>query len=326
MTTTDMATTTEPPRPKRRNPVWRLATRFPMLFVLVAVLIGAGIAYPGFYNPINLRNILVQNTDVGIVAVGMTFVLISGGFDLSVGAIYATSAVLFTMWANVMPVPLAAVLALLVGAAAGAVNGLLITRVGINPFVATLASMSAFAGIALVITTQPIVSSAPGFDQLGKGDVLGVPIAILILIPTFVIGALVLAKTTYGRSLYTVGGNREAARLSGMRVAAIGASVYVIVGIAAALAGMVAVSRVGIAQPSIGGDLALSAITIVIVGGTSFLGGEGAIWKTAVGFAIMVSLTNVFDARAVSPAIQAIVTGVILAAAVGIDVLSRRSR
>jgi ribose transport system permease protein len=297
-----------------------------MIIVLIVVLILAGIAYPGFYNPNNLRNILVQNADVGIVAVGMTFVLISGGFDLSVGAIYAISGLLFTMWANQMPLLLAGLLALLVGALAGLVNGLLITRIGINAFVATLATMSAFAGLGLVISTQPVISTAEGFDQLGKGTLLGIAIPIWILVPVFIIGALVLAKSTYGRALYTVGGNREAARLAGMRVATIGASVYVIVGIASSLAAMVAVSRVGIASPSIGSELALSAITIVIVGGTSFLGGEGAVWKTIVGFGIIVSLTNVFDARAVSPAVQAIVTGVILAAAVGIDVLSRRRR
>jgi ribose transport system permease protein len=303
-----------------------LARRFPMIIVMVLVLIGAGIAYPGFYQFDNIRNILVQNTDVGVIAVGMTFVLISGGFDLSVGATYAMVGLLYTEWSNSMPLLLAALLALVVGGLAGVVNGLLITRVGINPFVATLASMSAFTGLALVISSQPIVSASSSFGGLGNSTFLGIAIPVYILVPIFIVGGLVLAKTTYGRGLYTVGGNREAARLSGMRVGLIGASVYVISGIAAAVGALVAVSRVGIAQPDVGANLALSAITIVIVGGTSFLGGEGAIWKTAVGFTIMVSLANVFDARAVTPAIQSIVTGVILAVAVGIDVFGRRAR
>lgn len=301
-----------------------LGRRYPMVVVLVLVLIGAQLAYPGFYAVDNLRNILQQNVDIGIIAVGMTFVLVSGGFDLSVGAIYALTGLLYARWAGDMPIPAAALAAAAVGGVCGAVNGVLITRLHINAFIATLATMSVFGGIALLVSSQPISDASAGFAELGNSTYLGLPDSVRLLIAVFVVGGAVLARTSYGRSLFVVGGNREAARLSGMRVAWLRASVYVLVGICSAVAAMVTTSNVGLAQPDAGGTLALTTITVVIVGGTSFLGGEGAIWKTAIGLIIISALTNVFDARALSSAVQAIITGLILVAAVGLDVLGRR--
>lgn len=305
-----------------------LLLHYGIVLALVALLVAAPLVYPGFLGKDNLTSMLSQAAPVGIVAVGMTFVIVAGGFDLSVGALYAGGAVLFaTLARDGTPLPIAAMIAVLAGAIAGAINGAIVTRLKVNTFVATLGTASVFGGIAYLYSNSTAITvSNPAFGQLGNAAFLGLPVSVWILGVVFVIGAVVLAKTVYGRSVYAIGGNAEAARLAGLRVDLIRASTYVLVGICAASGGMIITSRLGVGQADIGPTVALDAIAIVVIGGTSLLGGEGAVWRTAVGLLILAVLTNLLDSQAVDPNSQLIIKGVIVIAAVAIDAYARRTR
>lgn len=298
--------------------------QFGMIGVLAALVIVATIVYPRFLNPINLRNILSQSAPVGIVAAGMTFVMIAGGFDLSVGAIFALSAVAFAMLADGFGLWGAALAALAVGLACGAINGLLVTRMNVNTFVATLGTGSVFGGLAYIVSkSAPHSPDNYDFQELGVGTLFGIPYSILLLALSLLIGGAVLARTVYGRALYAIGGNMEAARLSGIKVENWKAGTYAISGICSALAGMLLASRLGVGQADMGADVALDSIAIVVIGGTSLLGGEGAMWRTAVGLLILATLTNVFDALAISTNYQLVTKGLIVIAAVALDAYAR---
>ncbi|GAB2550075.1 ABC transporter permease [Leucobacter ruminantium] len=305
------------------------ATKYAMFGVLVALIVVATILYPGFLNPANIGNILAQNAAVGLIAIGMTFVIISGGFDLSVGATYALGATLFAgLTLQTGSVVVAGIGALAAGLIAGLVNGLIISRLSVNPFVATLGTSSVISGIAYIYSNSSpfIVNSVPAFQDLALTRIAGVVLPIWILIIAFVLAAVLLAKTTYGRNVYAVGGNYEAAWLTGLRVKGLNSSVYVFTGALAALAGMMDSSRLGVGQADVGGAMALDAIAIVVVGGTSLLGGEGAIWRSAVGLLILATLTNVFYSLNVSQHWQLIAKGIIVVAAVAVDAVIRAKK
>ena len=300
---------------------------FSMVWVLIALTIVSNMLYPGFFDIGNIKNILSQNAPVGLVAIGMTFVMIAGGFDLSVSSIFAMGGVAFASFFGDMPTAVAIIAVLGVGLVAGSINGLIITRLHVNPFVATLGTASAFSGIAyLYSNSTPIVQTEEAFLALGTDSVAGIPISVAIFAGVFVVAAWVLAKTVYGRNVYAVGGNTEAARLAGIRVDLIRFSTYAITGVCAALAGMILASRTGVGQANTGEMVTLDSIAIVIVGGTSLLGGEGAMWRTLVGMLIFGTITNLFDALALEAAAQDLVKGVIVIAAVALDVYTRRYR
>jgi len=299
--------------------------RYAIVWVLIALAIVSNIFYPGFFEIGNLRNILSQNAPVGLVAIGMTFVMIAGGFDLSVSAVFALGAVLFASFAGHMPIVAALGLVLLVGLLAGAINGAIITRLNVNPFVATLGSASVFSGLAYLYSrSTPVVPEKTSFLKLGTDSFLGVPISILIFFAVFAIGAVVLAKSVYGRSVYAVGGNAEAARLAGIRIDFIKFSTYMLTGVCAALAGMIIASRTGVGQADVGVSITLDSIAMVIIGGTSLLGGEGAMWRTLVGILILATINNLFDALALDTAAQQLVKGVIVIGAVALEAFTRR--
>lgn len=305
------------------------ATKYAMLGVLVVLIIVASILYPGFVNPANIGNILTQNAAVGLIAIGMTFVIISGGFDLSVGATYALGATLFAgLTIQTGSVVVAGIGALLAGVIVGLVNGTIISRLGVNPFVATLGTSSVISGIAYIYSNSSpfIVNGVPAFQDLALTTIAGVQLPIWILVIGFVVAAVVLAKSTFGRNIYAVGGNYEAAWLTGLRVKGLNASVYVLTGGLAALAGMMDASRLGVGQADVGANIALDAIAIVVVGGTSLLGGEGALWRSAVGLLILSTLTNVFYSLNVSQHWQLIAKGAIVVAAVAVDAVIRSKK
>ncbi|WP_211368194.1 ABC transporter permease [Microbacterium rhizomatis] len=309
-----------------RRGIGYFASRYSMLGVLVVLIGVATILYPGFLNPANIGNILTQNSAVGLIAIGMTFVIISGGFDLSVGATYALGATLYAgLTLQTGSVVIAGIGALAAGVIVGALNGTIISRLSINPFVATLGTASIISGIAYIYSNSSpfIVNNNPAFQDLALTRIAGFPLPIWILLGAFLIAALLLAKTTFGRNIYAVGGNYEAAWLTGLRVKGLNSSVYVLTGLLAALAGMMDASRLGVGQADVGASMALDAIAIVVVGGTSLLGGEGAIWRSAVGLLILATLTNVFYSLNVSQNWQLIAKGVIVVAAVGVDAMVR---
>jgi ribose transport system permease protein len=306
-----------------------IATRYSMVGVLVLLIVVATILYPGFVDPRNLGNILTQNSAVGLIAIGMTFVIISGGFDLSVGATYALGAVLFAgLTIQTGSILVAGLGALAAGVLVGVVNGAIISRLGINPFVATLGTSSVVSGIAYIYSDSSpfIVNDVPQFQDLALSTIAGLRLPIWILVIAFLLAGALLAKTTYGRNIHAVGGNYEAAWLSGLRVRGLNASVYVLTGVLAALAGMMDASRLGVGQADVGASMALDAIAIVVVGGTSLLGGEGAIWRSAVGLLILATLTNVFYSLNVSQHWQLIAKGAIVVAAVAVDAIVRQRK
>ena len=319
----DKPATIPNPEPKLN---WAGFIRRGMVFWLLIVLIVlCRILYPGFLARDNIFNILSQNVQVGLIALGMTFVMIAGGFDLSVGAIYAAAATVYASEAKMMPLPLAGLVALAVGFVAGTLNGVIVTRLKVNPFVATLGTTSIFGGAAYLYShSAPVLVDRPDFTTLGAGRWFGVPISLFILVAAYAIGALVLSKTVYGRSLYAVGGNPEAARLSGLRVDLLKTSTYALVGVLAAFGGMIIASRLSIGQADIAGTMSLDAIAIVIIGGTSLFGGSGAVWRTAIGLLLLAVLTNIFDALALDSNFQSLIKGVIIIGAVALDAFSRR--
>jgi ribose transport system permease protein len=298
--------------------------QYGMLWALVILVIAAKIVYPGFFEVDNLRNLLSQSAPVGIVAVGMTFVMIGGGFDLSVGAIFALGAVFYAERADEFGLWGAALTVIGVSLLAGAINGFIVTKLKVNPFVATLGTGSAFGGAAYIYSNSaPQTPDDFNFANLGTNAWIGIPISVWIMLIVFVIGAVVLAKTIYGRSIYAIGGNNEAARLSGLRVDLLRGSTYVLTAVCSGIGGMILASRLGVGQADMGGSIALDAIAIVVIGGTSLLCGEGAMWRTAVGLLTIATLTNVFDSLAVSTNYQLVVKGAIVVGAVALDVAAR---
>jgi ribose transport system permease protein len=298
--------------------------RFVMVWVMIALAIFASILYPGFFDIGNIENILSQNAPVGLVAIGMTFVIIAGGFDLSVAAMLSAGGVAFAEFSNQMPIGIAALLVILLGVVAGAINGIIITRLRVNAFIATLGTASLYAGAtSLYCHNYPVTAKNQNFGWLGRGELIGIPVSILVLAVVLGLGALVLAKTVYGRSVYAVGGNNEAARLSGMRVDMIRGSTFVLTGVCAVIAGMIVASVTGVGQPEQEASITLNSIAIVIIGGTSLLGGEGAMWRTLVGLLIFGTINNLFNSLAWPTATQQIVLGAIVLLACSLDAFTR---
>jgi ribose transport system permease protein len=302
--------------------------RYGIVALLGALVVTASFVQSGFLQWANIQNILSQNAPVGIIAVGMTFVLIAGGFDLSVGSTLSLSAVLFASLAQRHSLGFAAAVALLAGIAVGLVNGLAVTRLGVNPFVATLGSASIIDGLTLVYSNgQAYYVERSSFTWLGSGRLGPLPVSVWILFVIFVAGGIVLAKTRYGRLVYSVGGNEEASRLSGIRVGLVRTTTYVLTGMLAGLAGLILASRVSDGQPAMAPSMTLDALAVVVIGGASLLGGEGTIWRTFVGLMILAVLTNVFFGSAVNPNWQLIIKGLIIIGAVSLDYFTgRRAR
>lgn len=302
--------------------------RYGMIAVLGVLIVVGQLLYPAFLTLANISNILSQSAPVGIIAVGMTLVMITGGFDLSVGALYAAGATFYASLAvGGVPLPVAFGATIALGLTAGAFNGFIIVALKVNPFVATLGTSSIIAGLAYIYSgSRPYVVADPAFNELGRGNLFGVPFAIWILVVLLAVGQFILSKTVYGRSLFAIGGNNEAARLAGLRVNLLRASTYVIVGACSALAGMIIASRLSVGQADIGANIALDAIAVVIIGGTSLLGGEGAMWRTAIGLLIIGGLANLMDSLAIDSNGQLLIKGVIVILAVSLDALGRRRR
>ena len=315
-------------KPAGRSRGLDLAMRYGLILVLIVLMVVAQSLYPRFLNPQNIKNILSQNAPLGIIAVGMTLVMITRGFDLSVGAVYAAGATVFASLAAAgYPLLAAGAVTLLIGLAAGLINGTLVTRLNVNPFVATLGTTSVFSGLALIYSqSSPFVVSSDAFTVLGRGQALGLPISVWLLAAVFLLGEFMLSRTVYGRSLYAIGGNDEASRLAGLPTAMLRTSTYVVCGASAALAGMIIASRLSIGQADIGASMALDAIAVVVIGGTSLLGGEGSVWRSAIGLLIVAVLTNLLDSLAVDSNFQLVIKGTIVIAAVGLDAYARSRR
>jgi inositol transport system permease protein len=305
-------------------------------YAIVVILIGmiailAILTGGRFLGTQNLINIVRQVSVIAILAIGMTVAIISTGIDLSVGSIVALSAVVSTSLAqspdatNLMypglslPVIVPIAAGLLVGAAAGFTNGFLIARFRIAPFIATLGMMTAARGLALIYSDgRPISKLTPEFNFIGQGSIL-VPVPILLLLVVAVGARLMLNNTRFGRHVYALGGNEQAARVSGINVSRVKIGIYTFSGMLAGLGGMIVAGRIGSGNPQLGTGAELDAITAAVIGGTSFSGGIGTVWGTIVGALIIGSLNTGLDLLNVSPFMQQVVKGVIIVLAIIID-------
>lgn len=290
------------------------------LLVIIVVAIE-----PSFLAYTNLMNILSQWAPTGIMALGMTYVILTGGFDLSIGSIYTIAGVTAAGLGRNHSVLLSFLVALVVAGVLGLVNGLLINYGRINPFIATLGTSFAIIGITLLITNNvAFIVDDPAFSVLGAGRWHGIPYSGMIMVAGLVIGGLVLSRTVYGQKIYAIGGNSEASRLSGIRVHRLSVSTYVISGLTAGVGGIISASQLSSAQPTQNSTIVFDVITIVVVGGTSLAGGYGAVWRTAVGLAILAILQNGFNLLNINPNYQSIVKGAIIVGALALDSFAAR--
>jgi ribose transport system permease protein len=294
----------------------------PIIGLLVIIII-ISILSPNFLSINNILNVLRQVSINALIAFGMTFVILTGGIDLSVGSILAlTGAVTAGLMASGVDPILAMMVGLLLGATLGAINGLIIAKGKVAPFIATLATMTIYRGLTLVYTEgRPIsgLGDSVTFQLLGKGYFLGVPIPVVTMIISFVVLYFILKKTTFGRRVYAVGGNEEASILSGINANRIKIYVYALTGLLAALASMILTSRLNSAQPTAGNMFELDAIAAVVLGGTSLTGGRGWIVGTLIGVLIIGVLNNGLNLIGVSSFFQQVVKGAVILLAVLID-------
>lgn len=300
-----------------------------LLVVLIALIVVVmSFASPFFLSLANFRAMAAGLVPTGIIVVGMTYLLVCGGFDLSVGSVLALAstvcAYLLTLgWG----IPEAVAATLVVGAVFGTANGVLVTGLGINPLIATLGSMSVARGIALIMTEGFSLSKLPkSFGFAGSGDFVGMPLIVWIMLLVVVIGDIGLRRTTYFRQVYFIGNNEQAARLSGINVSAVRVTTYALAGVLAALAGVLLASRLMSGTPTAGNGLELQVLAAAVIGGASLKGGEGTVFGAFLGAVFMALVNNAMTMLAVSIYWQMLVTGVILVAAVGIDMIGRRRR
>jgi ribose/xylose/arabinose/galactoside ABC-type transport system permease subunit len=298
------------------------------VLVAMIVLVVAGIiTSPAFVQPTNLLNVTRQVSMVGILSVGMTFVILSSGIDLSVGSIVAVGAVLAanSLQQEEASIVVAIVVPILVGILLGSVNGIGIAIGRIAPFIMTLAMMVMGSGIALTIARgQPMRIPKVFLDPVDQplnvrqfnwlaNDYIGpVPVPVIVFAVILIVAALVLAYTSFGRSVYAVGGNREAARLCGLNVTWVTVAIYAISGFLAGVVGVLWASRVGVGEPWAGKGTEFDAIGAVVIGGTSFAGGQGSVWGTLVGALIFGLLANLMNLWGIPPFSQVIAKGAII--------------
>ncbi|MDE0161718.1 MAG: ABC transporter permease [Acidimicrobiaceae bacterium] len=302
----------------------RYLGRYGILVAYGLLVIAVATQSDRFLTKRNILNLLDQAAPLGLIAVGVTLCIIAGIFDLSTGSVFAVAAVAAAKAASVDPW-LGVAVGVAVGASLGAFNALVMSTTGINSFIGTLSTSIMFRGIALLATSGLIVSVADReYKTLGTETLLDAKLTVWVFAAVAVILGLTLARTTLGRALYAIGGNSEAARLVGIRVGSVQTFAYVMSGTCAAVAGVLTSSRTGSAQADIGIGLELSAITAVVVGGTSIFGGEGAVWRTVVGVMLLQTIGNAFNLLGVDPTYKQVVQGVLILAAVSIDHLVRQ--
>lgn len=296
------------------------------LAALVALGAFLSFASPYFLTTSNLINVLEQTAINTIIAVGLTFVIVSGGIDLSVGSLLALAGVVLgTSLQGGAPVAAALLLPVLCGAALGLVNGGLVSVGRLPPFIATLGMMSVARGLALLyVEGRPVSGFDESFRWLATGRVLHVPVPVVVAAAICLVAHVVLARTVFGRYVYAIGGNEEASRLSGVPVTACKVAVYGISGAASGAAAIVLTARLNSAQATAGMNYELDAIAAAVIGGTSLLGGQGSIAGTVVGALIMGVLRNGLNLLGVSAFVQQVIMGVVIVGAVLLDTWLKR--
>ncbi len=296
-----------------------IVTTFLLIFVALSI------SSPAFLTTTNMLNLLEQNATIGIVACGGTLVIIAGGFDLSAGAIFAFAAVVAAEVAVHVNPTLGLIAGVIVGLILGMINGFIVTKMRINTFIATLATSYVYRGVATLITGGFLVNvAATSFAVPGTYKFFDVKFTIWIFAFVAVGLGFLLAKTAYGRHVYAVGGNSEAARLSGIPVDRVFAMTFAISGVCAGLAGVLAASQDATGSARAGIGIELASVAAIVIGGTSIAGGEGAIWRSVLGVMLLALINNGFNLLDIDPFYQSVVQGLIILIAVGVDVWARK--
>ena len=314
---------------KKSNVIYYLV-RYKVFLIFAVLFMVMAVTSDFFLTKANLLNMLRQLSINGLLAVGMTFVLVTGGIDLSVGSVLTLSAMVgcsFIQKDSPYPVILCIVIALAIGAAIGLANGIVIAKGHVPAFIVTLGTQLMASGAALLFNNgSPIPGLKDSYNIIGAGTLFGIPLPIVIFIIVLSAGAFVLKCTRFGRYVYAVGGNRMAAEACGIQSAMINIKVYVISGLCAAIAGIVLSSRVKTATPLAGEGYELDAIAAVVLGGTSLSGGVGSMWGTVVGVLIIGLLNNGMDLLNVQSYFQDIIQGFIIVLAVFIDANTNKKK
>ncbi|MFZ3110684.1 MAG: ABC transporter permease [Rectinemataceae bacterium] len=301
---------------------------------LVILIVGFSLASPNFFQPNNIVAIMLATAVNGVLAVGVSFVIITGGIDLSIGTMMTLTAVMSAQvivnWH--LPLFVGLLVAILTGVTCGGISGVMVAKLKLPPFIATLGMNMFTKGLSLILAhSKPIYfTDTPIFSQISMGSLLNfseefqIPNAVLILFAVAIVGAVVLNKTTFGRYTFAIGSNEEAARLSGINTDRWKIAVYAFSGAIVGIAGILIASRLNSAQPALGQGYELDAIAAVVIGGTSMSGGEGTIIGTIIGAFIISTLTNGLRILSVPQEWQIVTTGIIIIFAVYLDILRRR--
>lgn len=317
------------PRTSRRKNNWRLRSKEALqrlgpgagaIIAFLAIALVGSLLSPTFLTQRNVTNVMRQTAMLGVVTVGMTFVILTAGIDLSVGMVLSFTSVAAAMLfdnGQGLPLPIVFLTTLALGSAIGAFNGFMIIWRGAAPFVVTLAMMAIAGGAALTVSGgKPIGGIQGTYSWLGSGSVGPIPVLVLLMLFVFLLGAFVLRYTPYGRHVYAIGGNEEASRLSGIAVDRVKVITYTISGLLSALGGIIFSARVTVGDPWAGRGLELDAIAAVVIGGTSLFGGVGTMWGSLLGALIITMINNVLNLLNVSPYMQGLAKGIIILAAI----------
>lgn len=311
---------------ENKNKVINYAQDFGALIALILLVAGISIASPSFRTGANFLSLLRQSSINGLIAFGMTFVILTDAIDLSVGSVLALSTALCAgMISAGVPAGLAMILALVLGCSMGVISGVMVTKGRLQPFIATLITMTVYRGLTMIYTNgKPISNLGDSFilKVVGKGKFYGVPIPVILLILLFLLFYFLLNKTTFGRRIYATGSNWKSAKLAGVNIHRTKIIAYALSATMAALSGLILLSRLGSAQPTLGNGYELDAIAAVALGGTSMSGGRGKIYGTLIGVLIIAVLNNGLNILGVSSYYQDVIKGLVIL----IAVLSDRKR
>lgn len=295
----------------KKQPIW---------ITVVVCILCFSVFIPEFATSINLLNLLLQLSINGIIAVGMTILMISGDFDLSIGAVLALVGIVVVELQGVVGIPLAIVLSILLGCLIGAINGFFVAKIGINAFVTTLAAMNGVRGVAFYLTKeQPVYGRFEAFEQIGMGTIGAIPIPFLIFVVIWGIGYFILKYTLHGRNTYAIGGNIEASRHAGIRAGKHLFINFVICSALAGVGGILTASRMNSANPTLGINTLLLVITAVVLGGTRLKGGYGSLVGTLGGIIVINIISNGLNLLNVQVYYQMLITGMMLILVIFID-------
>ncbi len=312
----------------RKNAISKISgvNELPILFALFVLCLALSFLSPYFLTVDNVFNVLRQISIIGILAVGQAFIIITGGIDLSIGNVLGLTGVLAAIFISIGISPFFVfILVILCGCLISSINGILVTKVRINPFIATLGMMSIARGVALLITGGlPKTMGESSLNFLGGGYIGVVPVPVIIMFIVVISGYIFATKTLIGRNIFAVGSNERAAKLSGIRVNKTKMITYIIMGGLCGIGGMILAGTLKSAEPNAGSNYALDVVAAVVIGGTSLSGGEGSIIGVLIGAAIMGVMRNGFVLLGVSAYWQIVSIGIVIIAAVAIDSLKRK--